>query len=129
SIAVVMGLVLLVPIALAAFYLGKSAQKSRPGDFRQLTFRRGFIRSARFAPDGQTVVYSAGWGGDPLDLFWVRPGIPETRPQGLPGAMLLSISPSGELALLLGVDANRLPLATRPPLGGAPRELLAHSLY
>ncbi len=33
--------------------------------FRQLTFRRGAISAARFAPDGQSVIYSAAWGGSP----------------------------------------------------------------
>ena len=31
----------------------------------QLTFRRGADLSARFAPDGQTVVYSSAWDGKP----------------------------------------------------------------
>ena len=39
----------------------------------QLTFRRGSIGSARFAPDGQSVVYSAKWDGAPAQLFLKRP--------------------------------------------------------
>src|SRR5512135_2126960 len=31
--------------------------------FHRLTFRRGPIQSARFAPDGNTIVYSAAWDG------------------------------------------------------------------
>src|SRR5215470_1871065 len=38
-------------------------------DFQQLTFRRGRIRSARFAPDGKTAVYAAAWEGAPSALF------------------------------------------------------------
>src|SRR6266849_2185394 len=37
--------------------------------YRQLNFRRGSIRSARFAPDGQTILYSAAWQGSPVDVF------------------------------------------------------------
>ena len=33
--------------------------------FRQLTFRRGLLTGARFAPDGQSIVYAAGWEGRP----------------------------------------------------------------
>jgi len=33
-----------------------------PPEFRQLTFRRGVVSSARFAPDGQ-VIFSAAWDG------------------------------------------------------------------
>src|SRR5262249_9861225 len=32
-----------------------------PPSFRPLTFRRGVVLTARFAPDGHTVVYGAGW--------------------------------------------------------------------
>jgi serine/threonine protein kinase len=34
--------------------------------FKQLTFRRGWISYARFAPDGRTVLYAASWDGKPL---------------------------------------------------------------
>src|SRR5271166_1529072 len=54
-------------LALAAgAYGGKlffSPKPLLPPTYRQLTFRRGSIRSARFAPDGQTILYSAAWQG------------------------------------------------------------------
>src|SRR5262249_8291508 len=31
--------------------------------FKQLTFRRGVVHTARFAPDGHTIVYGAAWEG------------------------------------------------------------------
>ena len=37
--------------------------------FKRLTFRRGFISNARFAPDGQTILYSADWDGGPSRIF------------------------------------------------------------
>jgi len=40
--------------------------------FQRLSFRRGTILSARFAPDGTTVVYGAAWEGDPCRLFTTR---------------------------------------------------------
>src|SRR5439155_3095264 len=36
--------------------------------FRRMTFRRGFIMSARFAPDG-SVVYGAAWEDNPLEIL------------------------------------------------------------
>ena len=33
--------------------------------FQQLTFRRGAVQGARFAADGQTIVYAAAWEGRP----------------------------------------------------------------
>ena len=47
-----------------------------PPLYRQLTFRRGTVRNARFAPDGQTIVYSAAWEGDALEIFSKTAGGP-----------------------------------------------------
>jgi Tol biopolymer transport system component len=96
--------------------------------FRQLTFRRGTIPSARFAPDGHTIVYGAYWDGRPVQLFSVRPESPESSALPLPGADILSISSAGEMALSLGRESTGwIPsgtLARAPLAGGAPRELL-----
>jgi serine/threonine protein kinase len=46
--------------------------------YHPLTFRRGIVQSARFAPDGKTVIYSASWEGRPLDLFTTRPESPQS---------------------------------------------------
>ena len=67
--------------------------------FRRLTFRRGIIRSARVAPDGQTILYGAGWDGDRCRVHTVRVDGPESRPLDFPDANLLAISRSGEVAL------------------------------
>jgi Tol biopolymer transport system component/predicted Ser/Thr protein kinase len=69
--------------------------------FKQLTFQRGSIMTARFAPDGQTIVYSAAWDGRPLELFSTRADSTESRPLGLPSADVLSISSTGEMAISL----------------------------
>src|SRR5262249_37329859 len=47
---------------IAALYFAARGAGSRPQpDFQRLTFLRGAIISARFAPDGRTVVYGAAW--------------------------------------------------------------------
>src|SRR5260370_17244618 len=46
--------------------------------FQQVTFRRGMGSGARFAPDGQTILYSAKWETDPCRLFLTSSFIPET---------------------------------------------------
>ncbi len=105
-----------------------------PPSFTQLTFRRGWIPSARFAPDGQTVVYTAAWEGGRRQLFSTRIGSHESRPLGIDGS-LLSISRNGEMALKLGNTFGPGPgnygrglawgtLARVSLSGGAPRELL-----
>src|SRR5204862_6373722 len=87
--------------------------------------RRGSIESAKFAPDGQTIVYSAAWEGEPVEVFSTRLGSRESRSLELPSAKILSISPSGELALLLGSASGGTGTLARAPLfGGAPREIL-----
>ena len=100
-----------------------------PPLYRQLTFRRGSIRSARFAPDGQTILYSAAWQGGPVDVFTARPEAPEARSMGLNRTQLASVSSTSEMAVLLnskaiGTWVNMGTLARAPLVGGAPREVL-----
>jgi serine/threonine protein kinase len=117
-------------IAGLTFYAMQRLTKSAPGppSFQQMTFRSGTITSARFAPDGQTVVFSAAWEGRPSDLFLVRRGGTESRALGLPMSRLLSISQSGEMAVLFSREKSFIGTGVlgRVPLsGGAPREVLA----
>ncbi len=113
-------------------YAGKRFLATAPADpplYRQLTFRRGSIRAARFAPDGQTILYSAAWQGNPVDVFTARPEAPESRSMGLGRTQLMSISPSSEMAVLLnskaiGAWVSMGTLARAPLSGGAPREML-----
>ena len=100
-----------------------------PPIFQRLTFQRGTILTARFAPDGSSVIYGAAWEGNPVEIFTVRPESPESKSLGLPPADLLSVSRTGELAisldrhLLVGWESSGT-LARVPMSGGAPRELL-----
>ena len=98
--------------------------------FTQVTFQRGRVQSARFTPDGQSIVYSATWSGRPFELFSTRVDAPESRPLGVGAANLFSISNSGEMAVELGPSlTNGLfgykgTLAKVPIVGGSPREIL-----
>jgi Tol biopolymer transport system component len=99
--------------------------------FLQKTFRSQTIFSARFAPDGKTLVYSAAEEGSAPQLFVVRPDYPEPQPLGMEDTQLLSISSQGELAVLSHAQwiDHRLFQGTlgRVPLGGgAPRDLVDH---
>jgi serine/threonine protein kinase/Tol biopolymer transport system component len=107
----------------------EDAPSSRLPTFQRLSFRRGTILSARFAPDGTTVVYGAAWEGDPCRLFTTRSESPESSPLILPDAEILAISRTGILAISLERHwAGRFiwsgTLAQVPLAGGAPRELL-----
>jgi Tol biopolymer transport system component len=85
----------------AGFVYGKKKGFVPPPSFQQLTFRRGEVYSARFVPDGQTVIYAAAWDGKPVELFATRTDRPESRVFGLLGADLLGISKTGEMAVSL----------------------------
>ncbi len=122
-----------IPLALAAgAAIGVfGARWSRPAatavTFERLTFRPGHFANARFAPDGQTVFYTASWDGHPRELFQSRPRAGELS-LGLRGTNLLSVSRDGELALLLPKLMSvpyyqRGTLAVVSASGGTPREL------
>jgi predicted Ser/Thr protein kinase len=134
---------LLAAIA-GTYWYGKHVERAQtPAPrFRQITFRQEGISRARFAPDGQTIIYSACREGSPVRLFMMRVGSPEVRPLELPTAEILSISSSGEMGILLARNfglAQRRPhnfnvlrdprllygtVARVPIGGGAPREIL-----
>ncbi len=120
-------------VLLAGAGLGAIAARRGPSiediEFRPITFRRGEVMTARFAPDGQSVVYGAAWEGGPLEVHSVRLDSPESRPLGLPPADVLGVSSTGEMALSLGrrfvFGWESLGTLARMPLGGgAPREVL-----
>ena len=113
---------ILAAVAAAAFWIGKGQRISVP-TFHRLTFRRGIVSSARFAPDGQTIVYGAAWEGRPVEIFSARPESPESRPFGLGRCDILAISSGGEMAVTLG-ERGESTVARLPLAGGAPREVL-----
>jgi eukaryotic-like serine/threonine-protein kinase len=125
--AVALALVLGVGLAGGVFLTKRQAPTSQPV-YQQLTFRRGNVYSARFAPDGQTIIYSASWDGHPSDLYSMRGDSPESRPMGLAGTQIAGISSAGEMAVLLrsrtGIFEQFGTLARLPIAGGAPREIL-----
>jgi Tol biopolymer transport system component len=66
----------------------------------QVTFRRGEIAQARFAPDG-SVVYGAAWNDQPREVFVSHRGMAEARALGIAGS-IHAVSRNGELAVSLG---------------------------
>ena len=113
------------------FYLaGNRAARSPTHSFQKLTSGNGAVWSARFASDGQTVVYGAAWDGSPVQLFETRIGATESRHLGLPSADVFAVSSSGEIALSLApryflTYRQQGTLARASLSGGAARELAA----
>jgi eukaryotic-like serine/threonine-protein kinase len=123
----------LVAAALAATYF--LARRSAPlvaPRFHQLTFQRGTIYGAKFAPDGQSILFSAAWNGAPKpQIYTTRTDALMSRPIDLQDSQVLGISSKGELAIRQKSDAAAFSqgmLSVVPLTGGAPRELLADVL-
>jgi WD40 repeat protein len=127
SVIVAAALALTVGL-IAGLILGKRRGQSSQPAYHQLTYRRGTVQYARFAPDGQTIIYSAAWDGNQSEMYSTRPGSLESMSLGLAGAQILGISSSGEMAVMLrsrsGLFQQFGTLARLPLAGGAPREIL-----
>ena len=134
AVAIVAGVLAIIVGALAAWLATRRTPPASVPLFRRLSFRRGTIYSARFTPDGKSVIYGAEWDGNPLQLFSSQVDNAESRPFDLPRAYLLGVSASGEMALtleptMLTHGAARGTLARAPQSGGAPRALLKDILW
>jgi len=122
-------ILVLVVAGIFLYREGRKAGYVPPPSFHQLSFRRGEVGGAVFAPDGQTVIYSGAWEGRPMEIFVTRPESPESRPFGLTGAEVLAMSRTGEMAVSLdrhasGPFVRTGRLARINIAGGAPREIL-----
>jgi Tol biopolymer transport system component len=122
-----------VGLGVLAYIAGQKAHARRDRETplprrTTLTFRRGYLTGARFAPDGQTIVYSAAWDGKPSEIFTARVGSNESRALGISEAGILAVSSTGEMAISLGCGSWRHrcegTLARVSLAGGAPREIL-----
>jgi hypothetical protein len=100
------------------FLLGKARVVSAPS-YSPLTFRRGQVGPAVFAPDSKAVLYSAAWEGKPTEVFVAQPGATESHPR--------------RAGWVAGVAGDRWRLEGRGalvkvPLGAAPRAFWTTSL-
>jgi predicted Ser/Thr protein kinase len=107
--------------------LGPRAEREFP-TLRRVSFRRGSIPQARFAPDGQTIIYAATFGSRP-EVLSARVDSPESRSFGLEQAGLYAVASNGEMAVSLRHHPisgwERSGTLARVALGGgAPREIL-----
>ncbi|HZW88863.1 MAG TPA: protein kinase, partial [Myxococcaceae bacterium] len=120
--------------AVAMLLATRGEHKPRVPRTQMLTFRRGSVLGARFAPDGKTVHYSAAWNGGPPQVYSTSLDSAESRALAFGDAQLLAVSSSGELALslrprLVLFDGSRGTLGRVSPLGGVPRELATNVEY
>jgi Tol biopolymer transport system component len=138
SAAALVAFAVLIAATAGGFWLGRrtgvdSSSVAAPPvpTFKQLTFDGAPISRALFAPDGQTVIYSAEVAGQSHRVFLTRLDSRGSKMLSLPPSVLLSISRSSELALAIDpVNAGAIDrvgtLARAPILGVAPRPMVEH---
>ncbi len=123
-------LLALAAIGVAGFFAGERAATRPVPTFRELSFRRGALVAARFAPDPRSAVYSAAWEGAPEAVFISSANSTESRDLGLPETEVLAVSPTGQMAVMrhFSVSPNhfthRGTLAQVSIGADAPRDLL-----
>jgi len=122
---------LVAALALAGAYFAGTRNHPAPTTprFHQLTFQRGTIYGAKFAPDGQSILYTAAWNGAPKpQVYTTRTDALMSRPIDLMDSTVLSISAKGEMAIRQNAQSDPIPrgmLSVVPLTGGAPREMLS----
>jgi eukaryotic-like serine/threonine-protein kinase len=90
----------LLATTLVGFLIGERAATPAVPTFRELTFRRGALVAARFAPDPRSAIYSAAWEGAPQAVFISSPNSTESRDLGLTHTKVLAVSTAGQMAVL-----------------------------
>ena len=125
-------LVVVATVAIAAVVSlnrRKSASIATISTPHSLTNRDGFISATRFAPDGKRIIYSAGFDGKPLELFFTDVQGSESQSAGIQSAALKSVSRSGKIAVLFNFELNwsdgyNGTLVILPAEGGKPEVMM-----
>ncbi len=130
------GAAALAIIVAATWFVARATAHLAPPKFVQLSFQQGFVDSARFLPDGQSIISASQWGSDSsLSLYTGRLDSQGLRPMGVKADQLSSVSSSGELLVIqdfqrIGPGYAQVGTLSRLPLGGgAPRPVLDNVEY
>jgi eukaryotic-like serine/threonine-protein kinase len=121
--ALLAGLVLLALLAAGA---GWALRRAPEPAFLRLTPFPTVIFSARYLPDGRSLVYSGGVDGKTEELFLLPASGGQPYSLGVKGARALAVSPSGDIAILV----RRVPfhswgdLAVLSAAGGTPKKVM-----
>ena len=120
----------IVAIGIGAFLIGERSATRPVPTFRELSFRRGALLAARFAPDPRSAVYSAAWEGNPQAVFISSANSTESRDLGLAATEVLAVSAAGQMAVLRRFNVSPNHFTHRGTLAqvsigaDAPRDLL-----
>ena len=125
------GVAALALIVAGTWLLARATHQTQPPKFVQLSFQQGLVDSARFLPDGQSIVCASRWGSETtMSLYTGRTDSQGLRPMGIAAVEVASVSSGGELLIVqdmkpLGPGYVRAGTLARVALGGgAPRPVL-----
>jgi eukaryotic-like serine/threonine-protein kinase len=124
-----LGVIAVLVVVMALLFIHLNAPPPEPPSYRQLTFARESISSARFAPDQRTIIYGSARVGTGSELFSIAPDSHASVSLGLKDAEVESISSTGEMLLIQQrhslVRVARVGVLARAPLSGAaPRPIM-----
>jgi eukaryotic-like serine/threonine-protein kinase len=125
-----LGVIAVLIVAVALLMVRVNTPPPEPPTYRQLTFARESISSARFAPDQRTIIYSSARIGAQTELFSLAPDSHASVTLGLKDVDVESISSTGEMLLIQQrhslVRVARVGVLARAPLSGAaPRPMMS----
>ena len=120
-----------VIMAIGGYFLGRTSSSSRSNaglSMEQKTYGVQTIFTARYASNGETVLYSAASGGNVPLIYSLTAAYPLPKLVSDSGMQLLSVSSKDEMAVLVNAtwEHHRVYTGTlaRMPIGGTPREIL-----
>lgn len=121
-----LGVIGILVVAVALLFVRLNAPPPEPPSYRQLTFAREFVSSARFAPDQRTMIYSSARAGSEGELLSLSPDTRASASLSLKNVNIESISSSGEMLLIERRSLGARGVLARAPLSGAaPRPILS----
>jgi eukaryotic-like serine/threonine-protein kinase len=124
-----LGAIIVLVAGVALLIVRVNAPPPEPPSYRQLTFARESIASARFAPDQRTIIYGTARVGTQTELFSLAPDSHAPVSLGLKDVDVESISSAGEMLLIQQrhslVRVARVGVLARAPMSGAaPRPMM-----
>ena len=130
------GAAALVLLTVGTWFVARSTSRSEPPVFVQVSFKQGYVDSARFLPDGQGIICASQWGTDSaLALYTGRIDSQGLRPLGAAADSIAAISSGGEILVIqnyrgIGPGYVRVGTLARLALGGgAPRPVVDSVQY
>jgi len=120
--------VAMLGLVVVAYFAGRRQVSSSTASYQQLTNEAGYAGPARFARDGNTVVYSAAWNGRAKQLYRQRSNGGQSMPMNV-DADVVGVADNGDMAILvkrrfLATWLQRGTLARLGLDGGTPRPIL-----